>query len=466
MLSSIYQPMVGAYAISVYTWLYQQIPVDKDGYSHLEQQRKLFLALDLEPSERGRKHLIEQTSKLEAIGLLQTSRKYIPSSDDYVFEYQLIQPLSPHEFFKNQHFTMLLRDKIGKYLVLAYRDELSAPEPAEFEGEDTYLENISVPFYDLFKLNTQVIDYELEQALVEMAPMREANVKHEAKSGDFTYSDIIIRFPRESYNRNFVENMKFDKNQLTTLNYVANKYTLSLQETCRLLDEDGIFNGQGELLLEVLQQKANLNFRQGKKRGDERERYLNKVEEFNNPKETVPAENPVEMAYYLEVPLFFKGQCDVHQYNMLLRNDPYIHVLKKFFPGSVPDHILNIFEKIDLNYKLNEEVINVLIHYLKVNNLSWTKPYIDSIVSDMLGKQVSSYEQAVDYIRESVRIKQKSSKVSTSSKTSSQFKTITDRGRGKQKPRISIISNVRKATPLTEEELAEMRQLADKLDRK
>ena len=51
---------------------------EKVGYSPLEQQRKLFLLLELEQGERGRKYLIEQSSKLEAIGLLQTTRKFLP----------------------------------------------------------------------------------------------------------------------------------------------------------------------------------------------------------------------------------------------------------------------------------------------------------------------------------------------------------------------------------------------------
>lgn len=53
MLSSVYQPMVGAFAISLYHLLFQQIPIEKLGYSPLEQQRRLFLTLGLEPSEKG-----------------------------------------------------------------------------------------------------------------------------------------------------------------------------------------------------------------------------------------------------------------------------------------------------------------------------------------------------------------------------------------------------------------------------
>ncbi len=99
MLSSVYQPMVGAFAISLYHLLFQQIPIEKLGYSPLEQQRRLFLTLGLEPSEKGRRYLIEQASLLEAVGLLQTCRIYMPEQEDYVYEYELQQPLSLTEFF-------------------------------------------------------------------------------------------------------------------------------------------------------------------------------------------------------------------------------------------------------------------------------------------------------------------------------------------------------------------------------
>ena len=87
MLAMMYQPMIGGLAISLYQALYLQMSAEKVGYSPMEQQRKLFLLLELEHGERGRKYLIEQSSKLEAIGLLQTTRKFLPEEEDYVFVY-------------------------------------------------------------------------------------------------------------------------------------------------------------------------------------------------------------------------------------------------------------------------------------------------------------------------------------------------------------------------------------------
>src|SRR5690625_4513748 len=81
-LASIYQPIVGALAIGLYTQLFQQLPAEQVGYSELDLQRSLFLALDVKPGDRGRKLLAEQASRLEAVSLLETNRSYFPN-DEY-----------------------------------------------------------------------------------------------------------------------------------------------------------------------------------------------------------------------------------------------------------------------------------------------------------------------------------------------------------------------------------------------
>lgn len=414
MLSAIYQPMIGAYAVAIYQTLYQQLPADKVGSSTPEQQRKLFLALELEAGERGRQHFIDQTSRLEAVGLLKSSRRFAAASEDYVYEYTLFAPLGPNEFFRNQHLTLLLRDKVGKYAVFALRDELLLPTDKEVEASNS--ENLSVPFYDLFQLNTQTIDYELEQVFFEAAAAKPEEAKTDAGKG-YQYAEIIMHFPRQSGNREFVERLKYEPEQMATLNFVAKKYNLYLTDVCRLLDEDGVFDHDGQLALELLQHKANQVFRSDKKRADERKRTMARIADAHGERGQERAskggteadgemspDRKVEMEYYLEVPDLFQGECNQHQYNYILRNEPYTYLLEKIFSkGSVPDGLLDTLSKVDLNYGLREDVINVLIHYIYVNKRSWARASIEYSVTDMLGKQVASFEQAVQYIREQAK---------------------------------------------------------------
>jgi replication initiation and membrane attachment protein len=413
--------------------------------------------LDLEPGERGRKFFVEQTSKLEATGLLETYRKFVPEMDDYVYEYVLYAPLSPSEFFKNQHLTLLLRDKVGKHAVLALKDELLL---SAGEYGDAPTENLSVPFYELFRLNTQAIDLELEQSLAEAAAGIEASRQvHSINAKGFRYADIIMRFPKESLNRAYVERLKHDQDQLAKINFIAKKYALTLGETCRLLDEDGAFDETGSVDVDFLQQRANLIYRQDKKRSEDRDRYLARLEgaETKEPKAT----KAVEMEYYLEVPDIFQGECNQHQYNYILRNEPYTYLLEKIFSkGTVPDGLLDIFAKIDLNYGLSEEVINVMIHYIYVNKRSWSKSSIESTAADMLGKQIQTFEQAVQYVRDAEKYKERLRGGKTGNRSSA---SASGKGRVNQKPVIPIVQNRGEVRELTKEEREEMNKIIQKL---
>lgn len=471
MLGLAYQPMVGAFAVALYRLLAEQVPLEQVGYSSIEQQRGLFLTLGLEPSDKGRSFLMEQASKLEAVGLLQTSRLYIPDSDDYLYEYELQQPLSPAEFFKTQHLTLLLRDKIGKFAVLSLRERFFSKEPGDLYGFAYNKENISVPFYDIFELNTHSIDYELEQAIAETSIARQQGIKTTAEEELFNYSDIILRFPRDSVNRAHVEKMRFDSEAVGVANFVAHKYDLSIQDLCRLLDEDGIFDPGGGLLLDELQHKANLHFRQGKRRKEEREVQYAKVvsmraEQNGGADHSHQEEFAVQMEYYVEVPSQFRNKCDVHQYNMMLRNEPYTRLLKTFFPGAIPDNLLDMFEKIDLNYKLPGEVINVLIHYLMSlmhanGEQRINRNFVDAIASNMLLKQVNTYEKAVQYIREQAKVKNKVATQNTSP-TASRGRSYAGRS-GNVKPKIPIVESTAEAAPVSDEEMAELMKLAEQM---
>lgn len=458
-LASLYQPMIGTRAIGVYQTLYHQLAVDQVGYSPLEQQRRLFYQLEWEPNEQGRKRFIEQTSLLEAVGLLQSHRRYLAETDDYIFEYRLLAPLTPAEFFKTHHLTILLRDKVGKYMVLLLKNEFLAPEPVELSQAP--VENLSVPFYEWFRLNTSVIDLELEQAFEEVAATARPAPDQalDVTSNGFHYTDLLLRYPKGGKHRKFIEELRVRSDQLTAINMTAKKYGLTLQETCRLLDEDGMFDEWGELQYELLQYRASLLYRQGKRRLEAVQRKIRKLEGQRGTEtarqeaKDLPEEKPVEMDYYLEVPPLLKDQMDIHQYNLMLRNEPYTRVLKRFFPqGTVPDGVLDIFEKIDLNYGLAGEVINVLIHFIHTDRRSWTKSSIEAVASDMLGKLIGTYEQAVEYVRERERYKNRAA-VRKEAKEPARRTEPRSGTKTRTKPQIPLAEHPGHARKLTEEEM-------------
>ena len=486
----IYQPMIGAVAASLYQLLYHHVQEGKVGYSVLESQRKLFLGLGLEMNDAGRRRLADEASRLEAVGLLQTSRIVLHSGDDIVYEYALQAPLSPADFFRTNHLVMLLRDKIGKYAVVALGEQFYVGEPDELAEARPVKESISVPFYELFRLNTHAADEELEQALAEVAPARARVMPAAAaaamETAGITYGELILRFPRNAANRACVEQLRTDEEGMAIVNYVAYKYELTAADMCRLLDEDGIFTPEGELLLEDLQRKASQLYRQDRKRSEARNRaaaragYTPGSQPADQPEAEMPDEVEVQAQHYLDVPRQLAGRCDAAQYNMLMRNEPYTRFLKKFFPGAVPEWIDREFERIDLNYKLPDGAINVLIHYVLGMNDSQrlTKGYIESVVSNMLIRTVDSYEKAVAYVQDQLKIEERKREAAAQAEAGggsnggSGGQRRYNGGRGgnrsagsaSRKPAIPIVEQSHDAEEVTPEELERLMNLARKLN--
>lgn len=149
---------------------------------------------------------------------------------------------------------------------------------------------------------------------------------------------------------------------------------------------------------------------------------------------------------------------------MMLRNEPYTRLLKTFFPGTVPDNLLDIFEKVDLNYKLPGEVINVLIHYLMSLLTSGgeqriNRNFIDAIAANMLLKQVDTYEKAVQYIRDQAKVKDKAAGGAKRGRSYA--------GRSaKPKPEIPIVQQSGDDQALSEEEFAELIKMAEQMQAK
>jgi replication initiation and membrane attachment protein len=405
MLTQAYQPMIGSSAMSLYMTLYSQIPSDRIGYSAPEQQRKLFRALGVEPAEAGRRSVIDQASRLEAVGLAQSSRKYIPSSDDYFYEYRLFAPLSVSEFFKTEHLCLLLRDKIGNFPVLSLRDDFISEEPEELSLPELNEEDLSASFYDIFSLGSSAIDREFEQALAEVSATR-GTERPVLDVKDWTYSEIAHHFPRTSKNRPFVEGMRQRPELLKMINYEARKFRLDLQQTCRLLSENGMFDEEGELHLDRFQYEASQYFAQEQLRRQKREITLHRMEiQEGEQQPDASTDVPVQMEYFLEVPARLRASLHASEYNRMLRNEPCTKVLERFFSeGEVPYSISELIVHLHVNYKMKDAVINVLVHYLHVSKeSSWAQKYVDKIAADMLTKGITTYEQAVEYVRQALR---------------------------------------------------------------
>jgi replication initiation and membrane attachment protein len=461
---SLYQPMVGAFSAAFYQLLYHQISEDSAGYSSPEPQRKLFLGLGLELNAAGRQSAVDAASRLEAVGLLQVFRNYNPLTEESIYEYVLQRPLNTAEFFSNFHLTLLLRDKIGKSALIELRESFAAEPPAEL-ARFVNREEATMPFYEMFRIGTGAIDPELETGWAENASTKERT----SSSPSFQpperirHSDMMLRFPRGSTNRGFVERLNRAPELMAQLNYLAYKFNLEVPEICRLLDEDGIFHSDGTLLWDELQNRANLIYRQDRKRDEERERFLARGEERQGD---ATADIPPG-SIQLDVPERFQTDVTVGSYNEMLRREPYTRMLARYFPGTVPDAFVAIFERIDRNYKLPEPVINILIHYVlgMSHSQRLTKSFIDSIASNMLAKGIDTLDKAVMYVREQEKLNATLERKRRGDEPGrDNGNAFGAQGRStRRKPAMSVVKDKGPVKEVSPEELEKMLELARKL---
>jgi replication initiation and membrane attachment protein len=462
---SLYQPMVGAISAAFYHLLYHQFAEDRAGSTSPEPQRKLFLGLGLELNAAGRQSAIDAASRLEAVGLLQVFRNHNPLTEESLYEYILLRPLNPAEFFSNFHLTLLLRDKVGKSVLIELKDGFKMEQPAEL-ARFVNREEATMPFYEIFRVGAGAVDPELEAGWTESASAKERTPSFQQHE-KIRHSEMMLRFPRGSANRGFVERLNRSPELMAQLNYLAYKYNLEVPEICRLLDEDGIFRGDGTLLWDELQTRANLFYRQDLKRDEERERFLARGEDRPAGAETAADITPSSIL--LDIPERFQADVTVARYNEMLRREPYTRMLERYFPGAVPVSYISMFERINLSYKLPEPVINVLIHY--VFNLGQTqrltKSFIDSIASNMLVKGIDTWDKAVMYIREQEKLNvtlERKRRGEEPAREGGGNAYGSQQGRNaRRKPAMSVVKDKGPVKEMSPEELEKMRELARKM---
>jgi len=479
MLSFVYQPMIGGQAIAFYQTLHNQLPPDRAGYSPVEQQRRLFLSLDLEQGDRGRGTLAELATKLEAIGLMRTYRRYDADEDDYMYEYALLEPLAPNDFFRTEHLVWYLHDKVGKIMLTKLREELLSPLARKHREQER--EDVTAAFYDMFRVSPFTDDEELGRMMEESAAAQSSAETQAAApdAGAFTLAQILLGITHFSENRKAIERLSDKPGPLYDINFAAAKYGLDIADVRWILDMSGMFDKRGELVKERFVEEARLLYVQREKRSDRRAVVTGHRElaakEAAGAAEVQAAprrDKSVGSEFYLDVPDALRQQYgEAEAYSRDLRNLGYTQVLKLFLPDGIPPEVRESFLEVNTLYGLPDEVINVLIHFIHVDQRRWESFPIRNLASDMSAKQVKTYEAAVKYILHRMKEREEArSKAREASARAASRPRAGSAGKAAQaKPRIPIAApskgEGRQGKP-SDSELEEMRRLARELERK
>ncbi len=491
MMTGAYQPMIGAVAAGLYSLLLSQLPADQSGYSPLEQHRRLFRGLDIEPNDAGRKALIEAMSRLEAVGLMQSAQLEYVHTEEYLYEYRMFPPLTPVEFFGTAHLMLLLRDKIGEHALRALQVELVSETPDELEDPYLIRKELTSPFYEVYTLSRSAAssNAELSRQADDEATVS-ASVDRQLPKVRFSHAQIVGRIPKSSLNRQHVEQLAERQDIIERLNYYADKYGLTLKELGQLLDEDVMFDIHGDWVEREFEHTAEAYYMQRLKREEGVDWSL--VEQLNQGKAESAASaqaaispgaeealQPAAIGIGFEVPAGLRERYDTASYNEMLRTEPYTKVLQLFVAPKIMGSTKELFSKLNVLYRFPDEVLNALIHHMRVNQLPWNTTYIEKVAASLQGQGVLNYEQATQYFqkelegRKAREQKKQQAAGGTAGGTAGGKSSGSVRGRGGasagtgssgRKPKLPVYRPTQPGQPLTADEEAEFERLLRQLE--
>lgn len=397
-LISLYEPIIGSTAISLFLTLWQDLDkseiISRDlNHHHL----MVTLKTTLDKIEIARKGL-------EAVGLLKTYIKKTDNNNEYLYE--LYSPLSAYEFFNHPVLSTILLNNVGeleyKYLNEYYK---------KIVVNKKEYEEITATMNDIFK---SITPFEKENDEIRKRTKNNINI---AESIDF---DFII----ESLPKGLVNDKTFNKKVKELINELAFVYnidTMKMSDLLRLsLTDIGLIDK------EKLITNVRKNYEYNNNGSLPTLIYRTQPEHLKAP--SGDTSNLGKMIYVFE------------------NTKPYDFLRSKNKGAKPSKRELMILESLAINYELPPGVINVLVDYsIRFNDGKINQNYLEAIASTWKRKGIKTVPDAIETLRNNLN-KQKN-RTTAPKTTASKIKEVSSPGWMNQDNKDEV---------MTEEELKEL----------
>lgn len=370
-LTRLYQPLIGASAYSLYLSLFSALEFQ----AHNEQTTisALLTRLDM-----GIKTFYQARVKLEGIGLIRVFRSN-GEPRDYIYE--LIQPVTAEEFFKDSLLRTLLIEKIGDRLFQKELDDL-LPEPTE---KETY-EETTRSFLDVYH-----VDFQNSQVLSQTdfmpfdTPKRPRLAETIENTDSFDYT-----FFKAGLDKHFIKKdslSKEVKELIYTFHIVYGIDELTMQEL--ILESADVDSG-------VVNPK----------------KFVSNVQRNFSNKQKLKTEAPREMEEQAEVDDrgFSQGEKTIIGHAKETPPADYLSSIKEQKGGFVSSSEQWVLKELVEQSPLTKDVINILLNYVLVakERTMLDKNYTMTIANDWAQNGVKSAEDAMVKLKEIYTQPQKS----------------------------------------------------------
>lgn len=338
-LMELYQPIIGVEAASFYLTLLNHVSFGEIGCSSIGLHRQLMSQMYI-----SFKSIIKSRKVLEAVGLLKTIKYTNKENEGFIYEYLLVPPLSPVQFFQSDILSVLLLNRVGKSQFQLIRKK-AIPDFNWNNGLYINRENITKAFDEVFDT---ILESELRMTSeLEHFPQI-SNTEGKGKALNIKDKYLDIDFIKGMVSDIFNLENSMNTELIEILNELAYLYRLTDIDIVNLLKDHTIYDKAGKIELKAL-----------KKRIRERYQFEQKEVLFHNKENFSPNSKKAEP------PQTNKAQ----QHNWILENFSPIELMEQYQGGGrIPDADLAIIEGLMQEYKLPHGVVNVLIEYVMLTN--------------------------------------------------------------------------------------------------
>lgn len=365
-LTDLYLPILGTEAFSLYLLLWEKVP-NKELVTQRKSHAELLslLSIDL-------KRFYEARIKTEALGLIRTFEKKDDLGPYYV--YQLFEPLSPDEFFKDDLMSIFLYEQVGesKYHLLA--DKYAHSEAILQDSQE-----ITKDFLEVFQLsNSDLIN----------TPTEVKNTQN-----NFTKKNIL----KPSLNEREIPQLDWEliSDRIQQLFKINPDNLLENQE---LLLNLHAFYGLDEItLINLIGKTCDIV---NNKIDPDRLKHLVQDRFERNANITVKQQQTtVETEPTTDVNLNRADQLVLRQAKSMTPADFLAAQKQKSggFVGAVESRALR-----DMTMKtyLSAPVLNVMVYYILQNSPTLTTPLMETMANDWQQNDIKTPEQALQRIND------------------------------------------------------------------
>jgi replication initiation and membrane attachment protein len=354
----LYQPIIGHQAVGLYMTLWSLISIEKSELTLSHNQLLTFFDYDLNEFTRVR-------NKLEAIDLLNIY--YHPSEGYYLYE--LRQPLTSKQFFLDSNLNVHLLYQVG-YNLYEYLESKFV-----IRNIQNPLTNITKSFDEVYPEIEQVRQIEMEKDYV-VNTVSQFNIPIHYDF-DFELFTVLL-------NKSFISIDQINENREAIIKEAA-LYQFDAQMMSRVLLD--CVNPKGLIDFDKLHETASLYYKRLKTKPTQQEIKATMSEsEFHQQ-----IQNLDELR---KQALFNYKTKTPHEWLRILQNNT-----------EVPNSYLEVVRFLVDDYRLNSEVINVLIEFVrKRNDGRLPREYTKTIASSWVFKKIKTAEEAMEEIDKIVAV--------------------------------------------------------------